>query len=106
MITRGAKIFSYDEPHLKYDHETTCETELSNSLEDFHSYLVYKRISHEDGVSKENIAQWYGEIGLNCYLYQSKPSHVTLALVGSCSHQQSRVSVLGQSIRRLELVSR
>lgn len=65
-ILEFTKLFSHDEAHLKYDRETTSETELNNSLEDFHTYLVYKRISHEDGVSKENIAQWYGEIGLNC----------------------------------------
>lgn len=52
-------------PHLMMNESAKTEIafELDEALNDFYSYVIYKRISHRDCVSRQNIFSWLGELG-------------------------------------------
>ncbi len=52
-------------PHLMMNESsgTKVAFELDEALNDFYSYVIYKRISHRDCVSRQNIFSWLGELG-------------------------------------------
>ena len=52
-------------PHLMMNESRKTEVafELDEALNDFYSYVIYKRISHKDCISKQDIFSWLGELG-------------------------------------------